>query len=86
MPEKNQITSLNDYRPVTLTPIMMKCFERLVKKHITSMLPPTFDPFQFAYWPNRPTEGAISSALHLSLSHLEEKNTHVQMLFLDFSI
>ncbi|KAI3355302.1 hypothetical protein L3Q82_018154 [Scortum barcoo] len=30
------------------------------------------------------TEDAICSALHLSLTHLEEKNTRVQMLFLDF--
>ncbi|KAI3369842.1 hypothetical protein L3Q82_024428 [Scortum barcoo] len=55
---------------------MMKCFERLVKDHIISKLPPTFDPLQFAYRPNRSTEDAICSALHLSLTHLEEKNTH----------
>ncbi|KAI3353238.1 hypothetical protein L3Q82_019779, partial [Scortum barcoo] len=36
-------------------------------------------------WPNRSTEDAICSALHLSLTHLEEKNTHLRMLFLDFS-
>ncbi|KAI3363941.1 hypothetical protein L3Q82_001546 [Scortum barcoo] len=29
VPKKTHITSLNDYRPVALTPIMMKCFERL---------------------------------------------------------
>ncbi|KAI3359068.1 hypothetical protein L3Q82_002570 [Scortum barcoo] len=43
--------------------------------HIISKLPPTFDPLQFAYRPNRSTEDAICSALHLSLTHLEEKNT-----------
>uniref|UniRef100_A0A3B5PZ90 Reverse transcriptase domain-containing protein n=1 Tax=Xiphophorus maculatus TaxID=8083 RepID=A0A3B5PZ90_XIPMA len=85
VPKKPQVTSFNDYRPVALTPIMMKCFERLVKEHIVSRLPSTFDPFQFAYRRNRSTEDAISSALHLSLAHLEEKNTHVRMLFLDFS-
>ena len=85
VPKKPTISSLNDYRPVALTPIMMKCFERLVKDHITSKLPPTFDPYQFAYRPNRSTEDAISSALHLSLEHLEGRNTHVRMLFLDFS-
>ncbi|XP_030584619.1 uncharacterized protein ldlrad2 [Archocentrus centrarchus] len=45
----------------------------------------TFDLFQFAYRPNRSTEDAISSALHLSRAYLEEKNTHIKMLFLDFS-
>lgn len=35
--------------------------------------------------PTSGTKKTISSALHLSLAHLEEKNTFVQMLFLDFS-
>ncbi|XP_068506804.1 transmembrane protein 176 isoform X8 [Syngnathus scovelli] len=85
VPKKPQITSFNDYRPVALTPVMMKCFERLLKGHIVSRLPPLFDPFQFADRQNRSTQDAISSVLHLSLAHLEEKNTHVRMLFLDFS-
>ena len=85
VPKKPTITSLNDYRPVALTPIMMKCFERLVKAHIVSILPPRFDPFQFAYRANRSTEDAIASVLHRSLAHLEGKNTSVRMLFLDFS-
>uniref|UniRef100_A0A4W5M0R0 Piwi-like RNA-mediated gene silencing 2 n=1 Tax=Hucho hucho TaxID=62062 RepID=A0A4W5M0R0_9TELE len=37
----------------TLTSVIMKCFERLVKDHITSILPDTLDPLQFAYRPNR---------------------------------
>ena len=85
VPKKPQITSLNDSRPIALTPIMMKCFERLVKEHITARLTATFDPFQFAYWPNHSTEDAISTALHVSLAHLEENNTNFWMLFLDFS-
>ena len=40
VPKKPTISSLNDYRPVALTPIMMKCFERLVKDHIISNSPP----------------------------------------------
>ncbi|KAI3362499.1 hypothetical protein L3Q82_012792 [Scortum barcoo] len=88
VPKKTHITSLNDYRPVALTPIMMKCFERLVKDHIISKLPPphsTHSSLPTGHRPNRSTEDAICSALHLSLTHLEEKNTHVRMLFLDFS-
>ncbi|KAF7646089.1 hypothetical protein LDENG_00193790 [Lucifuga dentata] len=85
VPKKSTITCLNDYRPVALTPIMMKCFERLIKQHMVSKLPSGFDPCQFAYRPNRSTEDAISSALHLSLQHLEERNTFVRMLFVDFS-
>ncbi|KAI5089719.1 gastrula zinc finger protein XlCGF28.1-like [Silurus meridionalis] len=29
VPKKSSVSCLNDYRPVALTPIMMKCFERL---------------------------------------------------------
>ncbi|XP_055499383.1 brain mitochondrial carrier protein 1 isoform X1 [Leucoraja erinacea] len=63
---------------------MMKCFERLVKAHITSSLPSTLDPYQFGYRPNRSTDDAIATALHLSLAHLETKNSYVRMLFIDF--
>lgn len=80
-----QITSLNDYQPVAVTPIMKKCFERLVNEHITSRLPHTFDAFQFNDWPKRYTEDIIFSALPLSLAHLDKMNTRVQVLFLDFS-
>ena len=47
VPKKPQITSLNDYQPIALTPIMMKCFERLVKEHIASGSLPRFTPSSF---------------------------------------
>ena len=43
-----KVTELNDYRPIALTPVIMKCFERRVKDHITSTLLDTLDPLQFA--------------------------------------
>ncbi len=39
---------LNDYRPVALTSIVMKVFQRLLKNHICSSIPATLDHFQFA--------------------------------------
>ncbi len=30
VPKKQAVRCLNDYRPIALTPIIMKCFERLV--------------------------------------------------------
>ena len=48
VPKKAKIMDLNDYRPVALTSVIMKCFERLVKDHITATLPATLDPLQFA--------------------------------------
>ena len=53
--------------------------------HINSILPDTLDPLQFAYHPNRFTDGAISIALHTVLSHLDKRNTYVRMLFIDYS-
>ena len=39
--KKAKVTELNDYRHVALTSVIMKCFEKLVKDHITSTLPDT---------------------------------------------
>ena len=85
LPKKRHITSLNDYRPVALTPVVMKCFEKLVRGHITSLLPRGFDPYRFAYRANRSTEDAVATALHAALSHLEQRGSYVRMLFVDFS-
>ncbi len=85
VPKKNTISCLNDYRPVALTPIIMKCFEKLVRTHIVSILPPSFDPHQFAYRTNRSTEDAITTALHSALCHLEQQGSYARLLFVDFS-
>ncbi len=84
-PEEIISILFNDYRPVALTPIPMKCFERLVMQHIKSVLPPSLDPFQFAYRSNRSTDDAIATALHPALTHLDKKDSYVRMLFIDFS-
>ncbi len=85
IPKKNKITCLNDWRPVALTPIFSKCFEKLVREYICSVLPASLDPLQFAYRSNRSTDDAIAFNLHTALSHLENKNTYVRMLFVDYS-
>ncbi|KAI3352055.1 hypothetical protein L3Q82_020870 [Scortum barcoo] len=71
--KKPKILFLNDYRPVALTSTIMKCFEKLVRSFITSSLPDSLDPLQFAYRPNRSTEDAIALTLHTALSHLDQK-------------
>ncbi len=85
IPKKNEITCLNDWSPVALTPIFSKCFEKLIRDHICSLLPASLDPLQFAYRSNRSTDDAIAFTLHTALSHLENKNTYVRMLFVDYS-
>nr|XP_024655500.1 LOW QUALITY PROTEIN: NACHT, LRR and PYD domains-containing protein 12 [Maylandia zebra] len=85
LPKKSHISSLNDYRPVALTPVVMKCFEKLVRYHITAALPSSLDPHQFAYRANRSTEDAIATALNVALTHLERQGSYVRMLFVDYS-
>ncbi len=85
VPKKSPVSCLNDYRSIALTPIIMKCFEKLVMQKIKTGLPNTLDPLQFAYRPNRSTDDAISTTLHLALTHLEKINSYVRMLFIDFS-
>ncbi|KAK3531741.1 hypothetical protein QTP70_027281 [Hemibagrus guttatus] len=85
VPKKSPVSCLIDYRPVALTHIIMKCFERLIMRYIKDLLPPSLDPMQFAYRPNRSTDDAITTTLHLSLTHLDNKDTYVRMLFIDFS-
>ncbi|KAK1803345.1 hypothetical protein P4O66_004125 [Electrophorus voltai] len=48
VPKKPRPSDLNDYRPVALTSVGMKCFEKLVRDFITSSLPASMDPLQFA--------------------------------------
>uniref|UniRef100_A0AAZ3QEV2 Reverse transcriptase domain-containing protein n=1 Tax=Oncorhynchus tshawytscha TaxID=74940 RepID=A0AAZ3QEV2_ONCTS len=85
VPKNAKATCLNDYRPVALTSVAMKCFESLVMAHINTIIPETLDPLQFAYHPHRSTDDAISFALHTALFHLDKRNTCVRMLFIDYS-
>ncbi|KAI4893871.1 hypothetical protein NFI96_021222, partial [Prochilodus magdalenae] len=85
VPKSSTVTGLNDYRPIALTPIVTKCFERLVMTHIKATIDVTVDPHQYAYRRNRSTDDAISSVVHTALTHLEQKDSYVRMLFVDFT-
>ncbi len=80
VPKNNKPSCLNDYRPVALTSIVMKVFERLVKSHISSSIPVTLDH------PNRSTDDAISHIFHSSLTHIDSSNGNfARLLFIDYS-
>ena len=63
----------------------MKCFEIVVLAHIQSNTPESLDPPQYVYHPNRSTEDAISAALHIALSHTENKDVYIRMLLINYS-
>lgn len=60
MLNQSTVSCLNDYYPIELTPIVMKCFVRLFIWHMKTQLPPSLDPLQFVM------------TLHLPLDHLHK--------------
>jgi len=79
------VECFNDFCPIALTPVITKCFERLILSHIKANIPKDLDIYQFPYRANRSTDDSVSIALHTALTHLEQPNSYVRMLFIDFS-
>lgn len=63
----------------------MKYFEKLVMRHLRQMINMAEDPLQYAYRWNWSTPDTISAVTHQALCHLENKNSYVRLLFVDFS-
>ncbi|KAK1797761.1 hypothetical protein P4O66_008113 [Electrophorus voltai] len=72
VPKKPRPSGFNNYCPVALTSVVMKCFEKLVRDFITSSLPASMDPLQFAYRHNHSTDDTIAHLLHTTLTHLDK--------------
>ncbi len=85
VPKKPKMTGLNDYRPVALTSVVMKSFERLVLAYLKASTGPLLDPLQFAYRANRSVDDAVNMGLHFILQHLDRPGTYMRILFVDFS-
>ena len=77
----------NDLRPVTLTAILAKCFERVILPKISSHTKPIMDKLQFAYLPNRSTDDATTTLIHELSQHLDHKSKskYARCLFIDYS-
>lgn len=85
IPKKNNLTSLNDLRPVALTSLVMKAMERIIKHHITEAINPMMDPLQFAYRSDRGVDDAKTFILDTIHQHLELPDSSARLLFADFS-
>ncbi len=81
VPKKPKMTGLNDYRPVTLTSVAMKSFERLVLAYLKDTTGSLLDLLQFAYRANR----SVDDAVNMELQHLDRPGTYVRILLVDFS-
>ncbi len=85
IPKKPKITGLNDYRPVALTSVVMKSFERLVLAYMKASTGPLLEPLQFAYRANRSVDDAVNMGLNFILQHLDRPGTYVRILLVEFS-
>ncbi len=85
IPKNPKLTGLNDYRPVALTSVVMKSFEKLVLAHLKDIPGPSLDPLQFAYRANSSLDDSVNTGLHYVLQHLDRPGTYVRILFVDFS-
>lgn len=85
VPKKPRPSGLNDYRPVALTSVVMKSFERLVLSHLKAITNPHLDPLQFAYRANRSVDDTVNIALHHILQHLDSPGNYARILAVDCS-
>ena len=85
VPKKAKPSEINDYRPVALTPIAMKCLEKLMLSHLLDYTKEHLDDHQFAYRKGRSLEDAILTLLNSLYKHLDNTNVYARSLFIYFS-
>lgn len=79
VPKRTFVARLNVYRPVALTSVLMRTFERLVLNYIKRQIPADMDPLQFAYRQNTTVEDTISFALNGVYEHFDYGNCQARM-------
>ena len=85
LPKKPGATKLKDIRPIALTSILGKCFERVISRQITASVSNSLDHLQFAYKCQRGTDDATVSMFHTLSKHLQVPPPHLaRTLFIDF--
>ena len=63
----------------------MKHFERVVLAHIQNSILDTLVTLQYAYQLSMSTSDAFTAVLHYCLFHLENKDSDIRTLFVDYS-
>ena len=86
VPKNRTPNKFNDYRPVALTSIVMKCFEKIVKSELLNTVYKNLDPLQFAYQHSLGVEDALLTVYNTMTSHLDKSSTNfARILYVDFS-
>jgi len=86
IPKIPKLTGLNVYRPVALTSVAMKSFERLNLAYLKASTGPLLYPLQFAYKANRYVDNAVNMRQHFILKHLDRPWTYARIPLVDFSL
>lgn len=68
----------NDYRPVAFTFLVIKSFEKIVRKEILALTNSALDHLQFAYRSGRGVEDATCILLNMISRHLEGTKSHAR--------
>lgn len=63
-PKNKTLKSHNDYRPVALTSLVMKCFEKIVLHELLTQVTDKLDPLQFVYRSGRGVADALETLLN----------------------
>ena len=85
VPKSATANEMNDFRPVALTSIPMKCLERLVLRLLKKHTEKHLDALQFAYRSKRGTEDALLTFYDIIASHLSKHQSYARVLMIDFS-
>lgn len=75
-PEKASCKENNDYRPVALTLVVMKCFEKIMINFVKTEVSCLSDPSQFAYRSNRSTDDAVIAMTHFINKQLNDSSSY----------
>ena len=83
LPKKSNPKSNNDYRPIALTSVIMKCFEKIIKEKLLKYV--DLDNYQYAYKRGCSTKDACIGLDYFLRSHLDKPSTYARILFVDFT-
>jgi len=85
VPKTNPPKTLNELRPISVTPILSRVFEKLfVRRYFYPSLPKNILQDQFAFRPTGSTTAALTYLFH-HVTRLLATNDYVRCLLIDFS-
>lgn len=82
IPKNPHPSENNDYRPVALTSIVVKCFENYIVSLLKSKVTSKLDSWQFAYRQGRSADDAVGSVTQLVSKHLEDSKACARLLLI----